>query len=335
MVMELTATYTRPMKVQVKKGSEAERYYRGIAGLPGGSAMLSFEIAPGIGPSAAHDLVFRGGKLVPKMEYTNFFVGGKQSWKPKDITRVDEALFKAMTHADLNNVMAQYFEDDISCIFRPSTILPGAAPKKVSQGDIENFVRSLHSQGTFNGFTLDSTIFNFMLPRGVVLNTNKTPTDNGLGASAALHPENEASSLRGLGGYHGSIHVKPQAGPQVTIYYSIGVFSEIRTDGSENGIAVFNQPWKNIVATFYHELNEFRTDPDVDDAIRAGDDPAGDKFLGWMSKQGEEVGDFPIAAADPLTEVFKEVKVGTTKVPIQFQFSNAVHGPEGPIKQPH
>jgi hypothetical protein len=27
---------------------------------------------------------------------------------------------------------------------------------------------------------------------------------------------------------------------------------------------VFDQPWKNVLATFYHELNEARTDPDVD-----------------------------------------------------------------------
>jgi len=39
-----------------------------------------------------------------------------------------------------------------------------------------------------------------------------------------------------------------------------------------NGIPVFDEPWKNVVATFYHELNEARTDADVEDAIRAGND---------------------------------------------------------------
>jgi hypothetical protein len=34
---------------------------------------------------------------------------------------------------------------------------------------------------------------------------------------------------------------------------------------------VFGQPWKNVAATIYHQLNEARTDPDVDDAIRTGD----------------------------------------------------------------
>jgi len=223
-----------------------------------------------------------------------------------------------------------------SCTFVPSAILPGQRPQLVSQGDVENFMRTLHGNGMLKGFRLDSTIFNLMLPSGTVLNTNKTPTGNLAIDSEAANAENQASSLRGLGGYHGSIHIPQQGGPQITIYYSVGVFSEIRADGTENGIAVFDQPWKNMVATFYHELNEFRTDPDVQDAILAGDDPDGERFLGWMSTQGEEIGDFPIAAADPLTEVFKEVNVGAgVRVPVQFQFSNAVHGPEGPIKNPH
>jgi hypothetical protein len=40
-----------------------------------------------------------------------------------------------------------------------------------------------------------------------------------------------------------------------------------------NGIPVFDQPWKKVVATFYQELNEARTDADVEDPIRAGNNP--------------------------------------------------------------
>jgi hypothetical protein len=116
----------------------------------------------------------------------------------------------------------------------------------------------------------------------------------------------------------------------------VGVYSETLPDGTVNGIPVFDQPWKNVVATFYHELNEARTDADVEDAIRAGSDPSATKFLGWTSKQGEECGDFPVAEANPLTQVFQEVeltdKSGT--VPVQFQYSDAAHGPEGPRATP-
>ena len=93
------------------------------------------------------------------------------------------------------------------------------------------------------------------------------------------------------------------------MYYAVGVYSEQLPNGTTNGIPVFDQSWKNVVATFYHELNEARTDPDVEDAIRAGNDPNAVKFLGWTSQQGEECGDFPVFEANPLTQVFQEVNV--------------------------
>lgn len=337
---------TRPMNVQVKKGSPAENFYRAQAGLPGKGSLLPAEIAPGIQPMPAHDLVFRGGKTIPNMTYTNFFVGGQQSWQQSDITRIDQALAAAMTDRRLNNVMAQYFSGkQISCTFRPSRVLPGNAPSVVSQGDVENLVRNLHAQGEFDGFDLSSAIFNFMLPSGTVLNTNTAPTASAAATASAdgepvnnpARPEDEADSRHGLGGYHGSVHAKRPDGTRVTLYYSVGVFSERCPGGTENGIVAFDEPWKNVVATFYHELNEFRTDPDVEDAIKAGDTIAGGKFLGWMSDQGEEIGDFPIFEANPLSQVFKEVTTadGNARLPVQFQYSNAVHGPEGPIDAPH
>jgi hypothetical protein len=84
-----------------------------------------------------------------------------------------------------------------------------------------------------------------------------------------------------------------------------------------------------VVATLYHELNEFRTDADVRDAIQSGNnDP-----LGWMSRQGRECGDQPIFVATSLDQVFQEVlsSDGTTHLPVQFMYSNRVHGAEGPI----
>jgi hypothetical protein len=102
-----------------------------------------------------------------------------------------------------------------------------------------------------------------------------------------------------------------------------------------------------VIATFYHELNEVRTDADVDD-VKLISDPR----LGWYS-DGIDIppnsrnyvgGDwrFPIDEANIfagryLSTVFKEVPLtdGTGTVPIQLQYSNAVHGPEGPIPAPH
>ncbi|MBC8116937.1 MAG: hypothetical protein H7062_21280, partial [Candidatus Saccharimonas sp.] len=107
-------------------------------------------------------------------------------------------------------------------------------------------------------------------------------------------------------------------------------------NGGTNGIPVYDQNWKNVVATMYHELQEARTDPDVDDAIRDGT-TAGARFLGWTSDSGLEIGDYPIAEARQLKQVFVEVPLadGSGLVPVQLQYSNAVHGPEGPIPYPH
>lgn len=91
-----------------------------------------------------------------------------------------------------------------------------------------------------------------------------------------------------------------------------------------------------MVAAFYHELNEARSDANVEDAIQAGNSPTADSFLGWMSAQGEECGDFPVFEANPLSEVFQEVPLtdGSGTVPVQFMYSNAVHGPQGPVDAP-
>jgi hypothetical protein len=86
-----------------------------------------------------------------------------------------------------------------------------------------------------------------------------------------------------------------------------------------------------------NELNDARTDPDVEDAIRARDSPNALKFLGRTSRRGEECRDFPVFEANPLTKVFQEHNLtdGCGKVPVRFQYSNVVHRPEGPIPAPH
>jgi hypothetical protein len=270
-------------------------------------------IAPGIQPSPDHDLIFNGGRTIAHLNFLNFYVGGNESWQVSDMKSIDTALGAAMSDQHLNNVMVQYFpEGQITSNFLGSRVLPGPAPTVVSQGDVEAMAGALSDSGALDGFDLSSTLFNFMLPSGTILNTDASPTDRSLHLAAVAIPKEEESSTEGLGGYHGSIHPNRTDG-QSTVYYAVGVFSEQLPDGTTNGSAVFDQPWKNVVATFYHELNEARTDPDVEDAIRAGNDPNGSKLLGWVSRQGEECGDFPVFEASPLTEVFQEIK---TTVPV-------------------
>jgi hypothetical protein len=212
-------------------------------------------------------------------------------------------------------------------------------PKLVTQASLTKFGKALFQSGQLSGVDFGATILNFMLPKGTVLTDGSGPgnekddeDDDRRRPRVAGTPEKEeASSRRGLGGYHGSVDIG-----QNRIYYAVGVFSQILPDGTENGIAVFSPSWKNVVATFYHELNEARTDPDVDIAIKTG---RVEGNIGWNSDQGEECGDAPMEEAGELgdlTAVFQEVSVeggGTSAV--QFQYSNAVHRPEGPIATPH
>jgi len=337
---ESTTKKSRPLNVYVARNSSAEKRFRSTAGIPG---LQPEEIAPGLTPSPQHDLHFQGGKTISNLIFHNFYVGGQQAWNPNDIQSIDQALSSAMSDQDLNNVMVQYFSTGtITSQLNRSETLDGPPPAVMSQYDVETLLGNLYTQGKLTGFDLTSTLFNFMLPSGTVLNTNTTPgnlitAQQKKPVQHKLHhrpiiPHDDADSLNGLGGYHGSIHMGSD-----TVYYAVGVYSETLADGTVNGIPVFDQSWKNVVGTFYHELNEARTDADVEDAIRAGNDPNATKFLGWISNQGEECGDYPVfEASNALTLVFQEVPLtnGNGTVPIQFQYSNAVHGPEGPIPQP-
>jgi hypothetical protein len=306
----------RPLNIVLSKRDRGQGPSRAPAVAPAGRARPGM-IVPGLPPTPDHDLQFHGGKTLPHLTFTNMYAGGPQAWDPADIQNIDAKLAAAMSDVDMNNVMMQYFSNQtITSTFAPSRVLPGSRPDTFSQVDVEALMAQLYAQGAVRGFDLSTTVLNLMLPSRTVL------TIDGL------------SSLQGLAGFHGSIH--PSTG--VTVYYAVGVFSEVLPDGTTNGIVAFDAPWKSVVATFYHELNEARTDADVEDAINAGNDPTADHFLGWVSPQGEECGDFPITEVEPdLGRVLQEVPLtnGTGTAPVQFQYSNAVHGPEGPILTPH
>lgn len=328
--------FVSPMRVFVARNSKAEKSVRSRISMPAVRA-------PGVPASPKHDLIFHGGKTISDLVFVNFFVGGGSAWNATDIQSINDGLAAAMSDKNLNNVMSQYYASGhITSAFHGSHILAGPKPAKVSQGDVENLVRQLFKAGSLNGLNFASTVCNFMLPSGTILTTDLAPTGGAISSKVessktqqptptsvhAVPHEDEEDSTNGLGGYHGSIHVGTGSAAQ-TLYYAVGVFSETLANGTVNGIPVFDKSWKNVVATFYHELNEARTDPDVEDAVNAGNSPNAIKFLGWTSPEGEECGDFPVFEANPLTEVFKELKLtnSQTTVPVQLQYSDADHGP--------
>lgn len=116
--------------------------------------------------------------------------------------------------------------------------------------------------------------------------------------------DGDESSDRGLGGYHGSV-----AG----LLYAAVVYSE-----GTNGIDVFDEPWKNVCAIAYHELQSVRTNPDVEVARRVNDSGR----LGWYSRDGGEIADLPLARDG--AAAFREVELadGSGTVPVQLLWSN-------------
>lgn len=256
-------------------------------------------LAPGFGPQPGLDLRFFGGKTLPHLRYSIVYLG---TWQAQERSELDHALAAAMRDRGLNNVLAQYFpRAEVTTTFAGSKVHEGLVPATVTRDVVEALVPSLD---------LGPTVACLLLPKGAVL------VDTG-----------DVDSKRGLGGYHGSVKVNGSER-----YYAVAVYSE-----GDNGIVAFDEPWKNVCATLYHELQETRTDPDVEDAIRLGSAPGADRLLGWYSPQGGEIGDIPMAeAGGDISRVMKEVPLadGSGTVPIQLLWSNAVGGPEGPIPTP-
>lgn len=263
------------------------------------AAYESAVLAPGFGPDPSLNLRYLGGKTLPHLRYTLVYLG---EWSPPERAALDHALAAAMRDRELNNVLAQYFPGaEVTTTFAGSLAHRGPVPERVERDRVEALVAE---------FELGPTVACLLLPRGAVL------VDMG-----------DVDSLHGLGGYHGS--VKANGNER---YYAVAVYSD-----GDNGIVAFDEPWKNVCATLYHELQETRTDPDVEDAIRLGSAPGADRLLGWYSPRGGEIGDIPMAEArGDLGLVMREVPLadGTGTVPIQLLWSNAVDGPEGPVKTP-
>ena len=234
-------------------------------------------LAPGFTPDKRNNLADNDGRKIAELSYRNFFLG---EWDKSDRKNIDDALTAVMTDKGLNDILAQYFPGQtIRSIPLVSQTLPSPKTGTVSRADVEDLVRQRHADGTLGAADFPNTVFNFLLPRGVILTDDDAPAaedvvemkTGGGGDSSLVRPrEDDADDSRaGLGGFHGSIEVTAADEKTLTIYYAVGVFSEL-SNGVPNGIPVFSDPWKNVVATFYHELTEARTDPDVESGNGTG-----------------------------------------------------------------
>lgn len=300
-----------PMRIQVAPGSEAEYRHYFTVRRRGGDHLEREALAPGVSSSPRDDLVFRGGKTFPRMAFQNIYLGRPSDFAGGDVESIDDAITRLMRDEQLKSIVQQYFNRPLEYDVAPSLILNENRRNEMDEPDVQNKVIDLFDNNLLVSTDIDRTIFNLILAPDTILKLNGS------------------SSQAGLGGYHGSVHFS-RNGQNRTLYYSANVYSAIRA-GRRNGIPFFSAPWKNVVCTLYHELVESQTDPDVGDAIRQNDR----RFIGFNSNRGQEIGDQPISA-NSLDRVFKEVLTlpGPRPTPVQFMFSNKVHGAEGPDEKP-
>ncbi len=317
----------RVLNVSLAPGSGALRATKPPHPRPGGAGGGG-QLAAGFEPQPDWNLSNDGGHTISDLVFVNQYVGAAGAWSQGDIDNIDWALEAAMSDETLQSVIAQYYNGPITSTMLPSGRHEVALPATVYKDTAERLAASLYEAGALQGHDPASCVIDIMLPEGIVLSDDFSPGyQPPAGAEQALERRRRgtiklddgdaASSKQGLGGYHGDINV---GGTRV--YYAVGVYSK-----GDNGIPAFLEPWKSVVATFYHELNEARTDADVEEVNATGDG----KLLGWYSQTGQgEIGDLPInACGEDLALVFKEVALTNDprSVPIQIMWSNKADGP--------
>lgn len=280
------------------------------------------KIATGFIPRPALNLVDHGGRTLADLKFVNIYLG---NWSSSDISSIDTALSGALTDPSLNHVIQQYFQLPVTTRFLGNA---QRSDESLVTGTVydRDAVHATLASLDLSAYDLATTVICLYLPEGVILDTTSAGP-GGVGnekqrAVSVGGVDGQDNSKQGLGGYHGSAQIGGE-----TVLFAVAVYSDA-VGGDINGIPQWPDPWKNIVATMYHELNEVRTDPDVEASMRQNSDG----LLGWYSDRGGEIGDIPMSEAGAnLSSVMMEVPLASGgTAPIQLMWSNEVGGPGMP-----
>ena len=267
------------------------------------------DIASGFTPSPHLNLNYYGGKLIADLTAVQVYLGISH-WDTKDIEQIEQSITELLQDPVLSEVIGQYMpHTGYQTSFTIADSTPHNFPLSdvFTRNDITDILRDCKER--YVDLDLANTSFNIMLPPGVILSSDGMPQDPG---------EEVLISTKGLGGYHGSENIDGQE-----IYFTAQVYGE-----GDNGVAYWEEAWKNVTALLYHELAQVYTDPDIEPSLRS-DDP---KMIGWYNEKAGEIGDAPMKMAGPyLGLAMRELVLRTdTVTPCQLLWSNRVNGPESP-----
>ena len=296
-------------------------------------------------------LKHRSGRTLPDLKYKVFYYG--RAWEKQEGSplnnphaeareNIDRFVALAMNDCELNKVLAQYFDGQkitgealtSEIIYDDERGLPPNVP--FNENDIRRIIRKI--AGSNKVPELATTAINIVLPQGMSLEILGLDEQERQAGTTVEHgvPRDTPNYSSGIAGYHGSV-VVDAVGTEVL--YSVVAWS----DGSI-GIPIPGwEGWENVAAILYHELQEIRTNPDVDRAVRSGES----RHIGWNTDPMDgpdeidcrEIADLPliVSGREP-QRAFSRVEVecpdGTkAQVPIQAIWSNH-HGRMLPDHKP-
>lgn len=282
-------------------------------------------IADGYSAKAKYNLVDYGGKVIPNLVHKPIMVG---NWSTTETALLLDSTDAVMNSTHLNEILSQYMPTVTFNQLPPLIDKTRYATSVFTRATVDAVLK--RNWKVISKLDLGNTVMGIMLPPGVILDSKKTAGRARSWEHKDPWPKrlkwwqkpfnNQLNSRSGLGGYHGSSMI---AGRRV--YYLVVAYSEMR-NGVENGIYRWDEGWKNTAAVLYHELQETRTDPNIEEAIKYNRR----SLLGWYNiKGGGEVNDIPmlLAKAD-VWKSMREIEIDGHLYPYQLLWSNRVNGPE-------
>src|SRR5947209_19721740 len=129
----------------------------------------SSDLAAGFRPQPSWNLVDNGGGTIPQLTFINCYVGGAGDWSADDMKNIDGALSAAMSDADLQSVVEQYFVgESVTSTMLPSIQHEVNLPATVYKDFAEKLAKQLHDAGVLGNADPSQSVINMMLPQGTV-----------------------------------------------------------------------------------------------------------------------------------------------------------------------
>ena len=110
--------FVYPMRIQVAPGSEAEyRHYRNAV-RRSGEIFEREALAPGVSSSPQDDLIFRGGKTLPRMAFQNIYLGHSSDFAPGDVESIDDSITPYNTLSYYSRLVTRFGQPTLDSFVR-------------------------------------------------------------------------------------------------------------------------------------------------------------------------------------------------------------------------